>query len=969
MTPDEIEALILDSEDALQMARAFDGLDEKARAKLSTTAQKIYRQLYQSKVDKSASPRLAALIAARSANTWTYWNTRETRNALLALFAVGPLSAVKKRDVFIWQEHMPALDVIMRKRRPEWIDDWIAHMLDSESSGIDFAILRGWVRDAICRKPEVDGYYRIFAWYLMRTNLHDRKAPSVPPITAQLLADPELIPDIDVLFRVENIAFNTNAWLTAGAATDHETWTEALIKLSAAGHVDREHLLELALDGLRLDLKQNQLSGFHGFYKKMRPTPDEQLRHQQRYIDLLCHPVGHVVKFAIDMLGDLEKRGALDAGPALREVQTVFSSDGKGNAAAALKLTARVLARSKGSGPIALAAICEALRHAHPDVQAQALELLEKNAGALDEAHRDTLRSLEPFAAASNRPRLAKLLGAVAAVDEPVAEEAGGHLDDYRPIFPDALLQPLLASIEPVEPITTVEALIDAALHALEVVESPDDIERIIDAISRLADQRPIDFDARMAPLLHRLKTGRASNGLVIGSVGVGLALLDLLYTWATGKLYRSPNPELKYYTQEDAFVPVIAHLRVVTGRVARQESQALLCAPTHHGGWIDPLIWLDRLHALQAPELIESMDLRLSLLRLAPDNRAEARERLTGLPESLRRIANFALGGDEAPGRADRGDHATWITAARCRAPLADWTDAFAALELADAWPDGVTPARYAWHASQEVTESHGHRWKHPKLQMSVTCGGTSMMTAEDGGLFGRIRQTLGQRIVTDWAALPSAALSRRMDSKHYWSGELHTLWVTQWLATIWPQNPAASHVKGIERLAQRVDDNSSNWSPSSGFFQALFEAGRPWGEMGHLLLCIGLIGKDADARGLAVDALIEGINARLFDPALFAATIVRLAQGEWVKFNRLGEALMLVVPLSPLHAAVISDALQRSLPGLDLQQRNFFHLLEVIVEAQALTGQELTDEARAALESFAGKGKVAKLAKQLQS
>jgi hypothetical protein len=164
-------------------------------------------------------------------------------------------------------------------------------------------------------------------------------------------------------------------------------------------------------------------------------------------------------------------------------------------------------------------------------------------------------------------------------------------------------------------------------------------------------------------------------------------------------------------------------------------------------------------------------------------------------------------------------------------------------------------------------------------------------------------------------------------------------------------------------------MDENSSSWSPSSGFFQALFQRGRPWGETGHLLLCIGLIGKDADARGLSVDALIEGIDARLFDPALFAATMVQLAQGEWVKFNRLGEALMLVVPVSPLHAAVVSDALQQCLPRLDLRQRNIFHLLEVMVEAQALTGQKLTSDARAALETFDGSGKAAKIAKHLQS
>lgn len=966
MTPETLEALILDSEDALQVAHAFTGLDEKERAKLSTTAQKIYRQLYQSKADKSASPRLAALLTARGPNTWTYWSARETRNALLAMFAVGPVSAVKKRDIFVWQEHMPPLDIILRDRRPEWLDDWIAHMLDSESNRLDFAILRGWVRDGICRKPEVDGYYRMFAWYLMRTNIHDRKAPPVPPITVQLLADPGLLPDIDGLFRVENIAFNTNAWLTKGAGDDYETWTEALVKLSTAGHVDREHLLGLALAGLTLDLKQNQLSGFHGFYRKMAATPDEQSRHQQRYIDLLCHPVGHVVKFAIDMLGDLEKRDSLDTKPVLREVQTVFSSEGKGNATAALKLIARVLARSKGKDPEALGAICEALRHANADVQAQALDLLEKYVATLGDAQRNVLRSAEPFIAASNRPRVAKLLGSAASTDAP-AVELVDEIPHYQPIAAEPNAHRVLDSAGSVEAIATVDALIEAVLHAAEVVDSPDEIERIIDAVSRLAGDRPFDFAARTAPLLHRLQNGQSSAGVTVGFAGVGLALLDLLHTWVTGRLHRTTRENAAYYTVEDSFAPLIAHLRVVTARVARRESQPLLCAPTHKGGWIDPLIWVDRLQALQAPGLAESMDFRLSLLRLAPDNRTEARGRLAGLPEPLRRIASFALGGDDAPDRADRSNHAAWITAARCRAPLADWTTAFVPLELSDAWPDSITPARYAWRAGQKVTEAHGQRWKHPELALSVTCDGAEVATGT--GLFGRVRHVFGQRITTDWAALPSAALNRRVESARYWSGELHVLWVTQWLATIWPQNPAASHIKGVRQLAQRMDENSSNWSPSSGFFQALFQRGRPWGETGHLLLCIGLIGKDADARGLSVDALIEGIDARLFDPALFAATMVQLAQGEWVKFNRLGEALMLVVPVSPLHAAVVSDALQQCLPRLDLRQRNIFHLLEVMVEAQALTGQKLTSDARAALETFDGSGKAAKIAKHLQS
>jgi hypothetical protein len=103
------------------------------------------------------------------------------------------------------------------------------------------------------------------------------------------------------------------------------------------------------------------------------------------------------------------------------------------------------------------------------------------------------------------------------------------------------------------------------------------------------------------------------------------------------------------------------------------------------------------------------------------------------------------------------------------------------------------------------------------------------------------------------------------------------------------------------------------------------------------------------------------------MFDPSLFASVIARLAEGEWVKFNRLGDALMPALQVSGLHAAVVSQALQLWLPLLDLQQKNAFRLLEVLVEAQALTQRPLSADARDALARIAGGGKSAKIVRQL--
>jgi hypothetical protein len=981
MTPDDLEALILEAENGWHLQKAFAPLDEKERAKLSTTAQKLYRQLYQSKANDSASDRLKKFIDARNKKVerWNTWNSTQTRNAIHALFALCPLSTVKRRDIF-WHSDKDVFERILVDRRPDWLDEWIAHDLDAEFTHIEFPMLRRWVRNGVCSKPSVDGYYRMLAWYLQRPRDGDRHAP---PLTKQLLEDPALFEDIEGLFRVENIAFNTNGWLTAGASENYESWTDALIKLSSEGHLDRLQILEHALGGLTLDLKQNQLSGFHSFYRRMTPTGDERLRHQQNYISLLCHPVGHVVKFAIDMLSDIEKQGALDTETVLSETQTVFLSEGKGNAVSALKLINRIIGRQKKGAESALDAACEALRHVHADVQAQALDILEKNKDRLSNGQIETLADFESFVAASNRKRLAALASCdsskggkapSASVRQSATKADGSQASvvEYRPLSDDVNACRVLSPESAVAPIETIDELIDAVLHAVEVVDAPDDVERIFDGISRLANDRPADFDARVAPLRHRIEKGRTgANSILIGQTGFGLPMLDLLYTWMTGSLYHTPkgkDQHSQYYEDVDAFVPMAAHFRAIAERVAKRKGQALLSAPTHKGGWIDPLVWIERLSKFRATDdSLNDVDLILSLLRLAPDGRSDALSSIASVPAPLRRTASFALGGEEAPSRADRKHYAAWISAARCRAPHKDWSTEFAALNIDDKWPGGILPARYEWRTSHKKGQHERQTWRTPEFDVNVTCEGNAPTVDRSEGFLSRVQHAISGRIVTEWQRLPTAAANRRMDKNHYWSGELRTTWVAQWLAYIWPQNPAAAMIRGATKLMQRMDEDSSNWTPGHGYLHSLFQKNRPWGESGHLLLCIGMAGKDADAKGLATDALVEGIEGTLFDPDLFAATMTRVAHGEWVKYGRLADGLMLAVQVSELHAHVIGDALHKWLPSMDFAQKNSFRVLEVLVEAQAVTKAPLRDDTLAALRKIDGSGKATKLAKVL--
>ena len=75
MTPDELEALVLEAGDASLLRQAFASLDERQRAKLSTAAQKLFQQIYRNKAGAGASDRLERFIARRPGDFWQHWNS------------------------------------------------------------------------------------------------------------------------------------------------------------------------------------------------------------------------------------------------------------------------------------------------------------------------------------------------------------------------------------------------------------------------------------------------------------------------------------------------------------------------------------------------------------------------------------------------------------------------------------------------------------------------------------------------------------------------------------------------------------------------------------------------------------------------------------------------------------------------------------------------------------------------------
>ena len=164
---------------------------------------------------------------------------------------------------------------------------------------------------------------------------------------------------------------------------------------------------------------------------------------------------------------------------------------------------------------------------------------------------------------------------------------------------------------------------------------------------------------------------------------------------------------------------------------------------------------------------------------------------------------------------------------------------------------------------------------------------------------------------------------------------------WITDWLATIWPANVDPLLAEGARALTQRVNSPASMLEPNYPYLAPLPEPDRPWTELCHLVTWIGLVSKDADSRGSAIDAIIAAIEDGRADWQAAADVLLRLLPGEWVKLNRVADAGREVSRVSPLHSWWVAEFLQSFIAGLDEAPRDLHDVLTLLLEL--LSGLQL--------------------------
>ncbi|MEW5822145.1 MAG: DUF6493 family protein [Cyanobacteriota bacterium] len=994
MNQDDLESFIANA-DCDGLAEAAEKLTESERKKISRAAQNLYKQIEKSRLNvvmisgKSVVEELEFLKKwikeIGKPDVYEQYNT-----AGLAVLAFCSFTSARKINARFYEKNKEdTLIKILSDRKPEWINEWINEKLKGEWQQISWETLRTLINNGICSKPDSDDYIRLMAVGLPSYNF--KEADKYIPLSNKIKEDPSLLDDeIWKLFKVETNAFIYDWENHASLPANYESWVGCICKLSTEGLLDRQKLINSSLKGLTSGFKNNMLSGYIKVHDKLEPSVDEIHQRQEIYLDLLLSQSSHVVTFALKILKELDKNNLLDDEKFVNSISILFNITTKSQPLAALKILTKILKRSPELINNGIQGIITGLIHQSVDVQSEVISILEEYINADDTNSINAIIMQKDSIAQSLQNKIMNIISKanLSEFKTIMVNNCSSSIDDYNVnynvesycsdeiksrisnlsenvrekfglVYPvidlnDDLFLPfdcnindlkIIPSLQIVKPIDNTDELLETVAHALETVDSAIEVERIIDGISRLCNKKDSTFERLAEPVFKRAEKLGELEGLnrLVSRWGGSNALQDLLSTWLSSKRLL---PKRKFAI-EGPMRFIENRIYDISERVSKNISAPLLSFPTHENGWIDPEILIERIIMIKKLNInIASHDFIQALLRITPDNRAAALEKSLAIKGPEGKIIQYALGADDKPGWTDNKLSSLWLAAGRARFPYSTLDD-FKKLKLIANLPDTIEPAKYSWTSSQKeyVDQWSKKTYYHPDLTIS-------------SGNF-----KIPDNVSSEWPTVLMHVQDKIYHSVYF----TNSAWLNQWIRMIWPQNVESYYAAGAKALLSRIDYNASSHEPIYMFLEPMLEKYRTFSELSYIDLTLALSGKDADARGLAIDIMAEAIQNSRIHYKLFGKTIAGISKGEWLKLNRLCDSFTEVSRLSPTHAYVVCKIIMAWLSNQKELPRDAHYILSLLNELIIQLGITMDRITCHPLNSIKGTGKTAKLAKAL--
>ncbi|MBS1992452.1 MAG: hypothetical protein JSS83_18135 [Cyanobacteria bacterium SZAS LIN-3] len=950
------------------------------------------------------------------------WIMTVLESTKAALFYCGEFAQIKTVTPKLMPLSQDFID-ILRERKPEWLDQWCSYCLKKwpwETWEIVYQL------ENLCvNKVEHNvSYYQALVFGLaVRADMEQliEQSARMREVFYDFLTMPQVVRSIGAphavlqeLWRAQFMGsgnFPGDGLVTYSSSADtlHMRWAQCISALVEKGIFERQRLIDGCFQNW-ITLAESQKKRVTENSRDESPAPflialhdalvPDAKAYSSNYASLVGATHTDVATFALSKCLQLPV-DCLSVEEILFNIPMTFRNREKAPAQLALQVLDR-LASIDGTIKDRVAhAVIEAFNHKSKGIHAEAIELLASRKLCEGADAQARLKLYLDRLEGTNRSNAAKLVqgGGTANVPKvspsPVVltpQEIPEGLDEtfcklagipglsaglngaapatlaalaLAPVDCASMLVPRLYEDEKLKPIDSLDDLVFQASAAVKAPVSIEKMELMLDGIARLGPERSDDFRTRTANLKLLLLPFNC-DGAVIPAVPL------VIYYW----LFGNTGVNFAIYF---CCSPFHARCLGLAARLCAGLSLPMLAAPTHSGGWIDPVVLVERVLLFQSKGRLLQHTLRRqawdnlrelsawlkdsegnafyadtpefiqALLRLAPDNRSAALSAAASVEGDYGRALRYALG----EGAIEDIESAELALAAfRCRypkgtcQPLAKFIHAYL--------PDGVTPAKYTFNRATVDACLNDHYRSILRVLPDF------LSTESDGHVNFPVAAELGNSIYASHAdqvnreiqvfgLYPTISVHNGVRA-YYEADDISIFWLQN-------QEPMVA----ILTRMLLIDINAAG-AANQNDFSVFLRPDFQMSDNGSWWLVLAMASKSDDLRRLALDILIAAIEENRVDATNLAqsmAALHGLTVKKWVI------ALRECARVSPLHSLFCWQLLMDYIcqVGADLP----LPFLELILELREEHGFALAADAFPILKSIQGAGKAAKISKTL--
>ncbi len=929
----------------------------------------------------------------------------------LAVAAMATLLPEEYGTAYWTFDALPFAAEILADRKPAWIDDFFKsqnHLFQHN----------GWIHL----------YYELFKAGLCQRRLDDEMitrivyalpnhygADAEKTIRDDLLAMPDFLET--EIWRIFELPLNA-APLREDQYSHRPQWKTAFVDLANNNEIDRPRLFRSLVDMLHRGMNEPAIKWCIGVFKDSKPTDKEIAAMFDGFPPLLDSRQAPVYTFACDIILKVGKANASFDEMIVAPLQMMLQDKSKTRAKQCLSLLETILKRSARLYDKVFSGMLAGLHHEAAEIQSTALKLVQKYRKPDDSQTTELLRNI----ASSLAPSVQKELNVD--ISSPTTTVAKPVKALPKPESPDSTGR--LRHLAKLQPVQTVEELVDLALKIIESPIDCDEHELLLDGLDRLHDRRGDDFIKKTSSI--RKIVLRDTNPIGIFPIHswsgkyhdedpveidlYGYYLSAIIVLWVADERSMSPDGAIIYATFEGkrTALDFIGHpnLEVIFGNrithLARRMCNGIthqsLSTPTHSGGWIDPVVFVERINA--DPNNLATHDLNdyiLALYRLAPDRRSEALTLLENDKDEniFTTTLKFLLGDPHYSYTEDdilKGEpsvkteknpwkekalyhleHATEAASRRAigfvkRLQFLTSEERQKSLENLRSNPTPFVEFEVAKELASLLSLHYPELEPEADVDTTVKAMKEEMETKRQEMLLRhalitaaiRVRNPSTDPIRYSTNAYPDGEksirtrfLKRNSDKDYFPLYYMHkpflqprhyeNKWVTglvRWRMTVFPSHREPLYWNAIYSLTEQIEAGGNYLAPH-GFLEPLLDLPEPMGVGATAATLVALAAKPQGLSMLAQDVLIAAIGDGRLNPQCLSTAVTLHLRQELPKTNRWNERFSVIANVSPEHAAVIRQMLESTLPVFPAKQ--LAPLVALFHELSVATGTPVSE------------------------